>query len=305
MARTGSESLVKRCWRYRHFYLFISPFFILFAVFGLYPLVFSFVLSFAKWDGFTNIEWVGLSNLSMMAGDDAFWDSIRNTLVLGVMYVPAMLVGAFIFAVILNSSWLKMRGMFRAAFFLPVVTPMVVVAIVFWLLYDFEQGVLNHAILKIGEIVPALGLKRVPWLVTERWSKPSLAVLLVWRWTGYSMVLMLAGLQGISKEYYEAARIDGAGALGRLWHITFPLMRPVFVFCTITSLIGTVYLFDEPFVMTQGGPGRSSTNFGLYLFNTSFDDFKFGYASCMAYCVAFVVFILSLFILRFRSVDRD
>lgn len=288
------DSLFKRMWKHRHFYLFISPFFILFAVFGLYPLVFSLYLSFVQWDALTPMVWVGLGNFANMLHDEILLTSLWNTLVIGLMYVPPMFLGAFIFAVILNAGWLKLRGIFRTAFFLPIVTPMVVVAIVFILLYGQEAGFLNY-------LAGRLGMKPIPWLVSENWSKPSIAILLVWRWTGYNMVLMLAGLQGISPEYYEAARIDGANALQRMWHITLPLMRPIFIFCTIMSLIGTVYMFDEVFVLTQGGPGTSSTNFGLYLFNTSFTDFKFGYASCMAYTAAFFVFIASLMILRFRK----
>ncbi len=292
-----NDSLLKRIWRHRHFYVFISPFFVLFAVFGLYPLLFSLYLSFVQWDGLTPMQWVGLSNFRNMFYDEILLTSLWNTLIIGIMYIPPMFIGAFLFAVLLNSSWLKLRGMFRAAFFLPVVTPMVVVAIVFTLLYGQEAGFLNW-------LAGNVGAGPFPWLVSENWAKPSIAVLLVWRWTGYNMVLMLAGLQGISPEYYEAARIDGANALQRLWYITLPLMRPVFIFCSIMSLIGTVYMFDEVFVMTQGGPGSASTNFGLYLFNTSFTDFKFGYASCMAYTVAFFVFLASLLILRFSSKTR-
>lgn len=301
--RTTTPNLMERYRRNRHFYVFISPFFVLFAVFGLYPLVFSFALSFSEWDGFVPIKWVGLDNLRLAAQDAAFWDSLWNTLILGVLYVPPMLVMAFLFALLLDASWLRLKGWFRAAFFLPVVTPMVAIALVFGLLYDPERGLLNTLLLELGEALPWLGIHPIPWIMSETWSKPAIAILLVWRWTGYNMVLMLAGLQGISKEYYESARIDGAGAWSRMRHITLPLMRPVFVFCAITSLICVVYLFDEVFVLTQGGPGRSSTNFGLYLFNTSFDDFRFGYASCLAYCVAAVVFIASLFILRFRKSD--
>ncbi|HPO13270.1 MAG TPA: sugar ABC transporter permease [Candidatus Hydrogenedentes bacterium] len=288
-----NDPLLKRIWRHRHFYAFISPFFVLFAVFGLYPLLFSLYLSFVQWDGLTPMQWVGLSNFRNMIHDEIFFTSLWNTLIIGLMYIPPMFIGAFLFAVLLNSSWLKLRGLFRAALFLPVVTPMVVVAIVFTLLYGQEAGFLNW-------LAGKLGMGPFPWLVSENWSKPSVSVLLVWRWTGYNMVLMLAGLQGISTEYYEAARIDGANALQRMWYITLPLMRPVFVFCSIMSLIGTVYMFDEVFVLTQGGPGSSSTNFGLYLFNTSFTDFRFGYASCIAYTVAFFVFMASLLILRIR-----
>lgn len=277
--------------RNRAFYVFISPFFILFAVFGLYPLLFSLYLSFTKWDGLTELKWVGLSNLYTMLGDDVLLTSLWNTLVIGVMYVPPMLICAFLFALLLNTSWLKLRGFFRAAFFLPSVTPMVAIAVVFSLLYGVDSGFLNHLLTRVG-------LDKVPWLVSEDWSKASVALLLFWRWTGYNMLLMLAGLQGISDEYYEAATIDGAGAVQKMWHITLPLMRPIFTFCTIMSIIGTVYMFDEVFVLTRGGPGTSSTTFGLYLFNTSFSDFKFGYASCVAYVVAIAIFIVSQAILR-------
>jgi len=281
-------------WKHRHFYLFISPFFILFAVFGLYPLLFSFYLGFTRWDGLTERTWAGLGNFATLVHDEIFFTSLWNTLAIGVLYVPPMFIGAFIFALVLNTAWLKFRGFFRAAFFMPVVTPMVVVSIVFILLYGQEAGLINY-------LAARMGFEPIPWLVSERWSKPAIAVLLVWRWTGYNMVLMLAGLQSISNEYYEAARIEGAGPIQQMWHITLPLMRPIFVFCSIMSLIGTVYMFDEVFVLTQGGPGTSSTNLGLYLFNVSFTDFKFGYASCMAYTVAFFVFITSLFILRLRK----
>ena len=301
MIAAGKRSLLSKIWQYRHFYLFISPFFILFAVFGLYPLVFSLYLSFVEWDGLGARKWVGLSNFTNMFYDDIFFRSLWNTIVIGIMHIPPMFIGAFLFALLLNASWLKFRGLFRAAFFLPCVTPMVVIAIVFGLLYGQDTGFLNYLITQIGALFPWLHLKPVPWLVSEQWSKPSIAVLLVWRWTGYNMVLMLAGLQGISQEYYEAAKIDGASALQRMWYITLPLMRPIFVFCGIMSLIGTVFMFDEVFVLTQGGPGISSTNFGLYLFNTSFNEFRFGRASCMAYTVALLVFIVSLMILKFRK----
>ncbi len=291
--------------RHWPFYVFISPFFLLFAIFGVYPLVFSLYLSFVKWDGLTEQTWVGLANFATMLDDDILATSLWNTLVIGLLYVPPMMAMAFFFALALNMSWLKMRSFLRASFFLPCVTPMVVIAIVFGLLYSPEKGLLNYLIGKIDQVVPFAGLQPVPWLTSERWSKVSVAILVVWRWTGYNMVLMLAGLQGISREYYEAAEVDGAGPWRRMRHITLPLMRPVFLFCGILSLLGTVYMFDEVFVMTRGGPGTSSTNFGLYLFNTSFSDFRFGYASCVAYTVAFFVFLVALLVRRFYRSELD
>ena len=272
-------------WKYRHFYLFVAPFFLLFAVFGLYPLLFSFYLSFTKWDGLTERVWVGLANYGRLIDDELFRTSLWNTLAIGLLYVPPMLILAFLFAVMLNEPALKFKAFFRAAFFLPCVTPMVVIAIVFGLLFSAEKGFLNY-LLSLVHVAP------IAWLNSEQWSKVSVAILVLWRWTGYNMVLMLAGLQGIPGEYYEAATVDGATALQRLRHITLPMMKPTFVFCGIMSLMGTVYMFDEVFVLTRGGPGTSSTNFGRYLFNTSFSSFKFGYASSMAYTVAAIVFLL-------------
>jgi cellobiose transport system permease protein len=292
-------------WRYRHFYLFISPFFLLFALFGLYPLLFSLYLSFVKWDGMTAMQWVGLSNFRSMLDDEILWRAVWNTLIIGLLYVPPMMILAFLFAQILNTRWLKLRAFYRAAFFLPCVTPMVVIAVVFGLIFSAEKGVLNYVFLQMNHVLPFLHLQPVPWLTSEAWSKVAVAILVTWRWTGYNMVLMLAGLQGIPGEYYEAAMVDGATPLQRMVHITLPQMRPTFRFCGLLSLLGTIYMFDEVFVLTTGGPGTSSTNIGLYLFNVSFNDFRFGYASCVGYTVAAVVFLGTLIVSRRNRQDRE
>ena len=298
-------SFWREVWRYRHFYLNISPFFLLIAVFGLYPLIFSLYLSFMKWDGLTAPVSVGLENFVMLFSDGMFYTALWNTLVIGLMYVPPMFVLAFLFASLLNSKRLRLRGLFRVGVFMPCITPMVVVAIVFTLLYSAESGLFNYGLRALTGLFPGGPMAPIPWLESEAWSKISVALLLVWRWTGYNMVLMLAGLQGISDDYYEAAIIDGATRWQRMRHITLPLMRPTLVFCGIMSLIGTVYMFDEVFVMTQGGPGTSSTNFGLYLFNLAFMDFRFGFASSAAYTVAIAVFVVSLVILKWRKPATD
>jgi lactose/L-arabinose transport system permease protein len=209
-----------------------------------------------------------------------------------------MLIGAFLIALLLDTQTLRFRAAFRAAVFAPVIVPLVVVAVVFHILLDFESGLLNY-------MLRAVSLPPVPWLLSEAWAKPAIAILLVWRWTGYNMVLMLAGLQSISRELYEAARMDGANSLRCLWHITLPQMRPAFVFCAIMSLIGTVYMFDEIFVLTNGGPSIATLNIGLYIFNSSFIDFKFGYASTLAYSVALFAFAASLFIFRLQRKNED
>lgn len=209
-----------------------------------------------------------------------------------------MLILAFLFAQLLNAQWLRLKAFWRAALFLSCVTPMVVIAIVFGLIFSSEKGVLNYA-LGLLHIAP------VPWLTSEQWSKASVAILVVWRWTGYNMILMLAGLQGIPGDYYEAAEVDGAGPLQKMWHVTMPLMRPTFRFCGLLPLLGTLYMFDEIFVLTNGGPGTSSLNFGMYLFTLSFDDFKFGYASCVAYSIAILVFMGTLLVSRLNRGGQE
>ena len=291
---SSSPTLAAAVKRHRHFYLFVAPFFILFAVFGLYPLIFSLVLSFVRWDGLTELRWVGLANFANMLDDELLTTALWNTLIIGLLYIPAMLTVAFLLAIALNTSWLRARAFFRAAIFVPCVTPMVVIAVVFSLIYSTERGLLNY-------LLHFVHIRPVPWLNSVQWSKVSVALLVLWRWTGYNMVLMLAGLQGIEPEYYEAASVDGATKLRQMWHVTLPLMRSTIFFCLILSLIGTVYMFDEPFVLTNGGPGVSSTNFGLYLFQVSFRDFRFGYASCIAYTVSIAVLIVSLVLNRFRK----
>lgn len=302
----SSRASYSEIWRNRHFYLFISPFFLLFAVFGLYPLLFSLYLSFVKWDGLTPMQWVGLSNFVKMLDDDLLRRSLINTFIIGLQYVPPMMILAFFFAQLLNAQWLKLKAFYRAALFVPCVTPMVVIALVFSIIFSSEKGVLNYVLLSFNHVLPFLHLKPIDWLNSEQWSKVSVAILVVWRWTGYNMVLMLAGLQGIPSDYYEAADVDGAGAWRKMVHITLPLMRPTFRFCGLLSLLGTLYMFDEIFVLTKGGgPGTSSLNFGMYLFNLSFSDFKFGYASCVAYTVAVLVFAGTLLVNRLNRGEQE
>lgn len=290
-----------RSWKHNGwFYLFISPFFLLFAVFGLYPLLASFYLGFTRWDGLGEPVFVGMANFGTLLHDKSFFQCMGNTLELGLMYIPPMFVLAFLFALVLNSTLVRFKAVFRASVFLPCITPMVVIAIVFGLLYGQETGLLNFLFIKFAGWF-GFNPKPVPWLESEHWSKVSVAILLVWRWTGYNMVLMLSGLQGIDPTCHEAARIDGASRWQRLRHITIPLMRPVFVFCLIMSIIGTLYMFDEIFVLTKGGPGISSMNFGVYLFNQSFTDFRFGYASAAAYVVTVFAFVVSLLLLKPRK----
>lgn len=293
LAPIPAETLAARIWRFRHFYIFISPFFISFAVLGLWPLLFSLYLSFVKWDGLTPRTFVGLENFRTLLGDRAFWEAIRNTIYLFLIYVPPMLLLGFLLAVALNGPITKFRGFFRAAAFLPCVTPIVVIAIVFKIFCTYDTGLFNW-------LLTSVGLPKIGWTQSPLWTRVSIALLLVWRWTGYNMVFMLAGLQGIPSDVYEAAKIDGASRSQTLWRITLPLMRSTFVFCTIMSLLGTVYMFEEILLVDANGSAR---NIGVLLFNNSFGYFKFGYASAMAYVVALIVFILTLLVRKAQRAE--
>ena len=293
MSSPPPETLAARVWRFRHFYLFIAPFFVSFAVLGLYPLFFSLWLSFMKWDSLTPVENVGLQNYTQLFGDSEFWKAILNTVLLFAFYVPPMLILAFLLAVALNGPITKLRSFFRASVFLPCVTPIVVIAFVFSIFCNYDKGLFNW-------LMTSVGLPKIGWQQTPMMLRVTVALLLVWRWTGYNMIFMLAGLQGINADVYEAAQIDGASRGQTLWRITLPLMRPTFVFCTIMSLLGTVYLFEEIILVDTGGSMRS---LGALLFDNSFSNFKFGYASAMAYVVAVVVFVLTLIVRRFQAED--
>ena len=286
------ESLASRVYRNRHFYFFISPFFISFAILGFYPLLFSLYLAFFKWDGLTDKAFVGFGNFRTLWSDTTFWDALRNTALLGFLYVPPMLVLAFLLAVALNGPITRLRGFFRAAVFLPCVTPVVVISIVFIIFTSRDAGLFNWLLAKIH-------LAPVDWRGSPLATRVTIAILLVWRWTGYNMIFMLAGLQGISGDVYEAARIDGASRWQMVTRVTLPLMRSTFVFCTIMSLLGTVYMFEEVLLVDLNGSAR---NLGVLLFQNSFQSFKFGYASAMAYVVAAIVFTLTMIV---RRVQRE
>jgi lactose/L-arabinose transport system permease protein len=282
--------------RHRWPYLFIAPFYLLYGGFMLYPVVYSFWLSFQDWRGQRGTVFVGLDNYGRLMADDLFWTSLLNTVVIGLMYVPLMLLLALVLAVVLNSALFRLRTFFRAAVFAPYITATVIMALVFALIYD-DQGILNS-------FLGLVGIGPIPWTNSTEWSKVSVAGLLLWHWTGYNMVLMLAGLQTIPHDLYEAAGIDGASARQKLVSITIPLMRPVILFTAILSTIGTFRIFAEPYILTGGGPLNSSLTVLLYLYQQAFQGFKLGYASAMAYVVVGLVFVLSM--IQFRMMrGRD
>lgn len=294
MSRTKTsklKSLARKIKQYRNAYIFISPFYILFMIFGFFPLIYMFYLSFHQWGGFEPVNPIGLKNYIRLLNDDLFWISIKNTVYVWLAHIFIMLFLALIIAVILNSRIVGMRRVYRAFFFLPYCIALIAVSLVFGLIFDLNYGVLNYVLNKIG--IPS-----IPWLASSKWSKNAIVILDMWRVSGWFIVIFLAGLQSIDASIYEAAEIDGVNIIQRLWYLTIPLLKPIIFFCFVIDTIGSFRLFTEPFILTQGGPANSSVSVILYIYNTAFRDLKIGYASTIS--VILLILIILVYSVLFK-----
>jgi cellobiose transport system permease protein len=278
-------------------YIFISPFFILFAIFGLFPYLYAFVLSFAEWDGISPIKWIGLDNYRMLLTDPIWWQSLYNSVWLLVV-TSLNLVIALVLAFILNSGLVRFKDVYRTAFFTPIVASSVAVSMVFVSLFGLNYGLLNW-------VLSLVGIPPVDWLGTAIWVKPAIALVVIWRYFGWNTVIYLAGLQSIPNELYEAARVDGARWRDVFLHITMPLLRPVITFTVILSIIGALQLFEEPIMLTggpfgsPGGPDQAGLTVVVNLYQTAFAYTRFGYAAAMSVGLFVVIVVFSFFYNRF------
>jgi lactose/L-arabinose transport system permease protein len=271
-------------------YLFLSPFFIFFAVFWLWPIVYSFWLSFLNtrrrpWTFDIAFNWTRLIS------DDAFWQALGNTALILLGQVPFMLALALALAIAFSSDLLKAKGLFRFAFFAPLVLGAVPYSAVFRLIFNADFGVLNY-------FLGLMGVSSVRWLFERTPALITIMIALTWRWTGYNAIILLSGLQSIPGSLYEAARIDGANAWQQFVGITLPLVRPVLLFCFVLSTIGTLQLFTEPWLITNTGPGGATETLVTYLYKQGFRSFNFGYASAIAYAVALLAAVFSFLQIR-------
>lgn len=272
-------------------YLFVLPALLLFAAFKLYPIGRSFVISLHKTVGGTE-QFVGADNYTRLMGDPLFWTALKNTAVILAVQVPVMLALATGLAVALNSTLLRGRTVFRLGFFLPMVTGLVAYGIVFSVLLNKDYGLVNW-------LTGLIGLDPTPWLTDPLWARVSLGLALTWHYTGYNAVILLARLQSVPAELYDAAAVDGAGAWNSFRHVTLPGLRPALLLTTVLSTIGTLQIFDEPYVLTGGGPDNATLTIGVYLYQNAFKYFDFGYASAIAYALAVLIGILGVIQFRF------
>ncbi|RNE67211.1 carbohydrate ABC transporter permease [Cryobacterium tepidiphilum] len=271
---------------------FALPAIVLFAIFFAYPLVASFWQSLTATSGGVT-RFVGLDQYARLFADPLIGTSLFNAGILLVVQVPLMMALAVGLAYLLNQGWLKFKGGFRVLHFLPAVTTLVAYSVVFRVMLATDGGAVN-------QLIGLVGIAPVDWLNHETWARVALIASITWRWTGYNMVIILAGLQAIPAELYEAARMDGAGRWTIFSRIVIPQLRPVLLFTGITSTIGALQLFDENFILTGGGPSDATLTPVLYLYKVGFRQFDFGYASAIAWLlvaltalIAFVQFRLT------------
>jgi multiple sugar transport system permease protein len=276
-------------------YIFVLPYVIFFLTFVAYPLVFSFVLMFHRWNLVSPMEWVGLKNFARLIRDPLFYTSLFNTLTFLAIHIPLQILAALAFALLLNTR-LRGRGLFRGIYFLPVVVSGVAVTILWQQLFSFDYGVLNS-------LLRLIGVGRVPWLIDSRIAMPSIAVMATWKNVGIYIVLFLAGLQGIPRELYEAARIDGAPPFQQFLHITLPMLNPTVIIIVVLSTIGGFSLFIEPYVLTGGGPMQSTLSGMLYIYNQAFYFGHMGYAATLGFVYAAVIFLVVTF--QRKVIERD
>ena len=293
-----SRNLRREMWKARWPYFFISPFYVLFLIFGLYPTIFSLYLSFTEWKGLGPIDYVGLANYELLLRDKVFLQSLQNGVILFILYVPLMTFLALVLAVILNSKSIRGFRVFRTILFIPYIMNIVAAGFAFRLMLNQKYGLVN---LMLG----SFNIPPIPWLESIWGGRVSLCLLVIWAWLGYNMVLMLAGLQTIPNDLTEAAMIDGANPTQAFFLVTIPLMRPVILFSLVLSTMGSFNLFNEVYTLTGGGPMNATITPIIDIFNQAFANFRYGYASAMAYVYFIIVFVLTLIQVRYFGQRAD
>jgi cellobiose transport system permease protein len=286
------RALLKEMWKHRVDYLFISPFFIVFAVFGIYPMLWGLRLSLSRWPGGQKpMEWVGLNNyVGLLTSDPLLGKAFANTMFLLAWILPTGLAFALVVAVSLNARRLRGRGVFRTVYFLPFVTSGVIVAIVFSQFLDKTYGWVNLLMAKVG-------IPPVPWLTEAIPAQISVTLLLHWMGSGTNVLIFIGALQAIEKEIYEAAEIDGASGMQSFFGITVPMLRPVLLFMIITSTIGLINLYAQVKLLTNGGPQNNTYTLFMRMMDLIANN-RFGEGAALGFLIGFVVLVITFIQLR-------
>ncbi len=281
----------------RKAWLFIIPSLVLIVCFVFYPMIQAFFTSFQSGMA-NNLEFGGVVNYKRMLTDSTFKKALFNTMLFLIVQVPVMILLALIISSILNNKRLKFRGFFRTAIFLPCVTSLVAYSIIFKSLFA-NDGFINGMLMNLHVISEPIN-----WLTNATFARILIILAITWRWTGYNMVFYLSGLQSIDDSIYEAASIDGANGFQKFFHMTLPLLKPIILFTTINSTIGTLQLFDEPMNITQGGPANATITISQYIYNLLFKyQPNFGYAAAVSYVIVVLIVVLSF--IQMKVGDKD
>ena len=283
-------------------YAFLSPSMSAILIFFVGPVAAALGLSFTDFDIYAlgnpeYLRFVGLENYLRLIGNPTFWKALGNTLYFVVVGGPLSLAISLGAALLINSRLLRFRGLFRSVFFLPVVTTLVAVAVVWRYLYHPSDGLLNIA---LGWI----GIDPIDWLGDPDWAMPAIILMAVWKNFGYNMIILVAGLQSIPETLYEAARIDGAGRWQQFVHVTLPMLAPTFLFVAIITMIGYFQLFAEPYVMTQGGPSDATLSIVLFMYEEGFRWWNIGYAAAISFILFLIILVVTILQLRFSNRSR-
>jgi len=282
-------------------WLFVAPALVLVFVFFFLPVAASLVLSVTDFDIYAVGEpsyarFVGLSNYGHLLRSPEFWQALKNTFIFALAGGPLTVAASLAAALLVNAKATRFRGFFRTVYFIPFVTTLVAVSVVWRYLYHPQYGLIDFTLSRVG-------VKGPDWLGDPRWALPAIILMSVWKNFGYNMLIFIAGLQSIPEELYEAAQLDGAGPFLRFRHVTLPMLGPTLLFVAVITMIGYFQLFAEPYVMTQGGPLGSTTSMVLLMYQEGFRWWRMGYAAALAF-VLFLVMLLWTFV-QFRLQRRS
>ena len=284
-----------RAFRLLEPYLYVLPTILGLILFSAGAVAVSFFMSFTQWDVISSPEWVWLDNYVNLWHSDLFWEVFGNTLYFILLAVPLSLVFSLALALVANTG---LRGItfFRTAYFLPVVSSMIAVALVWSWIFNPEYGLLNYLLRLL------FGVRGPAWLDSTAWALPAMVIVTVWKGLGYSMVIFLAGLQNIPQDLYHAATIDGAGVWKRFRHITLPMLSPTTFFVLVITLINSFQVFEQTYVLTKGGPANSTLTMSYYIYQNAFQFFQMGKAAALSYLLFAVIFAVTL--IQFRIQKR-
>jgi multiple sugar transport system permease protein len=295
--QTSTSGTTLRAMRRREMlygYLMIAPNFLGFLVFLLGPIIFALGMSFTEFDLVSAPKFIGLGNYERMIHDDQFWLTLRITAYFSLLAVPLSIITGLGLALATNRAF-RFVSIYRTAFFVPVVSSAIAVALIWKVVYNTEFGLLNY-------LLSLVGIPPQNWLSDRNLVIPSIALVWVWKTMGYNMIIFLAGLKGIPRELYDAASVDGANPVQQFFYVTFPLLTPTMFFVVVISLIGSFQVFDTVYAMTGGGPGDSSRVYYYWLWQNAFQFFRMGYASALAWVLFAILFVIT--IVQIRTLGR-